>query len=94
MPDLMIPLAGTLEVAWHFGGWGLAIVLGALWVWELVASRRSAKAAQNLQDWSSRNHSSNLTRRDTFSPAPEQAAKTNSDILGRITRPAVHRQGF
>jgi len=52
----MTSLAGTLELVWHIEGWGLAIVLGALWAWELGASRQPAKADQNLQDWSSKSH--------------------------------------
>ncbi len=94
MPNTMISLVGTLEVVWHIVGWGLAVVLGTLWAWELVASRQRAKATRNVQDWSSSSHTSNLSRPDASSLAPEPAAETNSDILSRITRPAVHRQGF
>jgi hypothetical protein len=56
----MTSLAGTLELVWHIEGWGLAIVLGALWAWELVASWQRAKADQNLQDWSSKSHKKEL----------------------------------
>lgn len=94
MADSMIPLAGILQVVWHVGGWGLAILLGALWAWELVASWQRAKAEQNFRDWSSKSHTSDLSRLDTFSPAGEPATKTNSAILSRITRPAVHHQGY
>jgi hypothetical protein len=94
MADSTFSLAGTLEVVWHIVGWGLAIVLGALWAWELVASWQRAKAKQNLQDWSSKSHPSNRSRLDAFSLPPEPATKANSNILSRITRPAVHRQGF
>jgi hypothetical protein len=94
MANAMISLAGTLEVVWHIVGWGLAVVPGTLLAWELVASRQRAKAEQNLQDWPSKSHTSNLSRLDAFHLAPEPAAKTNADILSRITRPAVHRQGF
>jgi hypothetical protein len=34
----------------------LAIVLGTLLAWELVASRQRAKAEQNIQDWWSKLH--------------------------------------
>jgi len=44
----MTSLAGTLELVWHIEGWGLAIVLGTLLAWELVASRQRAKADQNF----------------------------------------------
>ena len=71
-----------------------AVVLGALWAWELVASRQRAKAMRNVQDWSLSSHTSNLSRPDASSQAMELAAKANSDILSWITRPAVHRQGF
>jgi hypothetical protein len=94
MPNTMISLAGTLEVVWHIVGWGLAVFLGTLWAWELVASRQRSKATRNVQDWSLSSHTSNLSRPDASSVVPEPAAKTNSDILSRITRPAVHRQRF
>jgi hypothetical protein len=54
--NAMTSLAGTLELVWHIEGWGLAIVLGTLLAWELVASRQRAKADQNFQDWSSKSH--------------------------------------
>ena len=94
MPNTMISLVSTLEVVWHIAGWGLAVVLATLWAWELVASRHRAKAMRNAQDWSLGSHTSNPSRPDASSLAPEPAAKTNSDILSRITRPAVHRQRF
>ena len=90
----MTSLAGTLELVWHIEGWGLAIVLGTLLAWELVASRQRAKAMRNVQDWPLSSHTSNLSRPDASSLAPEPAAKTNSDILSSIARPAVHRQTF
>jgi hypothetical protein len=93
MADSMFSLAGTLEVVWHIVGWGLAIVVGALWAWVLVASRQRAKAMRNLQDCLSKSPTSNLSRPDASSQVAEPAAKTNSDILSRITTPAVHRQG-
>ena len=98
MANTMLSLVGTLEVVWHIVGRGLAVVLGTLWAWELVASRKRAKALQNLQEvqdlqaWPSKRPTSNLSRPGASSMAPEPAAKTNSDILSRITRPAVHRQ--
>jgi hypothetical protein len=92
MGNLMMSLAGTLEVVGHIVGWGLAIVLGALLAWELVAVRKRAKAEQNLKDGSSKRHTSNLSRLDAFPQAPEPAAKTNADVLSRITRSAVYRQ--
>jgi hypothetical protein len=94
MPNTMISLVSTLEVVWHIAGWGLAVVLGTLWAWELVASRQRAKAMRNVQDWSLSSHTSNLSRPDASSLAPEPAAKTDSDILSKITRPAVHGQRF
>ena len=94
MANTMISLVGTLEVVWHVVGWGLAVVLGTLWAWELVASRQHAKAMRNVQDRSLSSHTSNLSRPDAASLVTEPAAKTDSDILSRITRPAVHRQGF
>lgn len=94
MPNTMISLVGTLEVVWHIVGWGLAVVLGTLWAWELLASRQRAKAMRNVQDCPLSSHTSNLSRPDSSSVAPEPAAKTNPDILSRITRPAVHGQGF
>jgi hypothetical protein len=87
-------LVSTLEVVWHMVGWGLAVVLGTLWAWELVASRQRAKTMRNVQDWSLSSHASNPSRPDASSTAPEPAAKTNSDILSRITRPVVHAQRF
>jgi len=94
MADAMFSLAVTLEVVWHIVGWGLALVLGAVLAWELVASRQRAKAVRNIQDWLSKSHTSNRSRPDASSQAPERVAETNSDILSRITPPAVHRQGF
>jgi hypothetical protein len=94
MANTMVSLVGTLEVVWHIVGWGLAVALGTLWAWELVASRQRAKAMRNVQDWPLSSHTSNLSRPDTSSLAPEPAAKTNSDILSSIARPAVHRQTF
>jgi hypothetical protein len=93
MANAMISPAGTLEAVWHIVGWGLGIILGTLWAWELVATRQRAKAGHAFQDSSSKS-TSNLSRLDDFSLAPEPAAMTNSAILSRITRPAVHRQGF
>lgn len=90
----MIPLAGTLEVVWHIVGRGLAIGLGTLWSWVLIVSRQRAKAEQILHDWSLKRHTSNLSRPYASSLTPEPAAQTNSAIPSRITRPAVHRQGF
>jgi hypothetical protein len=93
MAKSMFSLAGTLEVVWHTLGWGIPIVLGALWSWILIATRQRAKAEQNLQDWSLKSHPSNLSRLDAPSLPPEPAAKTNSAILSSTPRPAVDRQG-
>ena len=99
MANAMLSLVGTLEVVWHIVGWGLAVVLGTLWAWELVASRQRAKALQNLQEvqnpqaWPSKRPTSNLSRPDAYSYAPEPARKTNS-VLSKIARPAVHHQRF
>ncbi len=93
MANTMISLVGTLEVVWHIVGWGLAVILGALLAWELLASRQRAKAMRNLQACSLKSPTSNLGRLDSSSQAPEPAAKTNS-VLSEIARPAVHGQGF
>jgi len=71
MADAMFSLAVTLEIVWHVVGWGLAIVLGAVLAWELVASRQRAKAVRNIQDWLSKSHTSNRSRPDASSQAPD-----------------------
>ncbi len=93
MTDSMIPLASTLAALWHFGSWGLAIILAVLWAWELSASRRQAKTERNLQEWSAETHNSNSDRFDQFSTDPELSSKTNADILSRISPHAAQRQG-
>jgi hypothetical protein len=94
MADSMIPLISTLQTIWHIGAWGLAIVLAVLWVWELSASWQHAKAEKGLQDWSSQASTSNLSRLDVSCTEMADSAKANSDIVSRISRPAVQRQEF
>lgn len=93
MADLIVPVASTLAALWHIGVWGLAIILAALWAWELSASRRQAKAEQNLRDWSADTRALSLDRLEDSSTDLPLSAKMSSDILSRISPRAAQRHG-
>lgn len=93
MADLMIPLANTLAALWHIGIWGLAIILAALWTWELSASRHQAKAEKNLQGWSSESQTSSLNRYEQASTDLAVSTKMNTDILSRLSPRPGQRSG-
>jgi hypothetical protein len=90
----MFSLVGTLEVVGHALGWGLATILGTLWFWILVVSWQHTKAEEILQEGRSKSHTSNLSRPDASSLAPEPAATIDSAIVSRTTRPSPDRHGF
>jgi ABC-type uncharacterized transport system fused permease/ATPase subunit len=94
MDNSIFSLAGTLGGVWHILAWVLAIVLGTLWSWTLIASWQQAKSGQILQDWLSRSQTSNLRRPDASSLTQEPDAKMNSAVVSRTTTRAAHRHGF
>lgn len=93
MADLMIPLTSILATLWHIGVWGLAVILAALWVWELSANRQQAKAERNLQEWSAEEHNSSFDRFENSSADLPLSVKLSSDILSRISPRAAQRHG-
>lgn len=93
MAESLISFTGTMEMMWHIGAWGFAIVLAALWIWELSASQRLAKAQRGLQDWSSQEHATSADRFKASSTDLPLSARLHADVLSRITKPVALRNG-
>ncbi len=93
MAESVMSFTGAMEMMWHIGAWGFAIVLAALWLWELGASQRLAKAQRSLQDWSSREQATSVDRFKASATDLPLSAKLHSDIISRISKPVVVRNG-
>lgn len=93
MADLLIPVQNTLAIIWRVGVWGVGITLTVLWIWELSASHRQAKAERNLQDWSEESMLSSRNHLDLATAELASPTKLNSDILSRLTPRAAYRRG-
>ena len=93
MAESVISFTGAMEMMWHIGAWGFAIVLAALWMWELSASQRLAKAQRSLQDWSSNEHATSEDRFKAKATDLPLSAKLHSDVLSRISKPVAVRNG-
>ena len=93
MADMLSSTTNVLATLWHFGACGFSFILATLLAWELVASRRKAKAEVNLQDWSSGVSASNWDRYEGSSIDLPLSANMSSDILSRISPHTARRHG-